>query len=85
MGGGLVKRDQMFRWGGVVSGAVLMVFGIVVIVLAISGHNTVTTELKQQKITGTPDMTPSAIKAEGEKAGLKNVDVSNLHRRWPVG
>ncbi len=73
MGGGLVKRDQMFRWGGVVSGAVLMVFGIVVIVLAISGHNTVTTELKQQKITGTPDMTPSAIKAEGEKAGLKNV------------
>jgi hypothetical protein len=68
-----VKRDQVFRWGGVISGAVLMVFGIVVIVLAISGHNTVTTELKQQKITGTPDMTPSAIKAEGEKAGLKNV------------
>jgi hypothetical protein len=50
-----------------------MVFGIVVIVLAINGHNTVTTELKQQNITGTPDMTPSAIKAEGEKAGLKNV------------
>jgi hypothetical protein len=63
----------MFRWGGVVAGAVLMVFGIVVIVLAINGHNTVTTELKQQKITGTPDMTPSAIQAAGEKAGLKNV------------
>jgi hypothetical protein len=68
-----VRRDQVFRWGGVVSGAILMVFGIVVIVLAINGHNTVTTELKQQNITGTPDMTPSAIKAEGEKAGLKNV------------
>jgi hypothetical protein len=51
----------------------LFVFGIVVIVLAINGHNTVTTELKQQKITGTPDMTPAAIKAEGAKAGLKNV------------
>jgi hypothetical protein len=68
-----VRRDQVFRWGGVASGAILIVFGIAVIVLASSGHNTVTTELKQQKITGTPDMTPTAIKAEGEKAGLKNV------------
>ena len=64
----------MFRWGGVASGAVLIIFGIVVIVLAVNGHRTVTHELKQQKITGTPDMTPEAIKAAGEKAGLKNVD-----------
>ena len=41
--------------------------------LAINGHNTVKTELKQQKITGTPDMTPQAIQAEGAKAGLKDV------------
>jgi hypothetical protein len=68
-----VRRDQIFRWGGVVAGAVLIAFGIVVIVLAINGHNTVTTELKHQNITGTPDMTPSAVKAEGAKAGLKNV------------
>jgi hypothetical protein len=27
----------------------------------------------QQQITGTPDMTPAAIKAEGAKAGLQNV------------
>jgi hypothetical protein len=51
----------------------LIVFGIAVIVLALNGRNTVTTELKQQKITGTPDMTPAAIKAEGAKAGLKDV------------
>ena len=68
-----MRRDQFFRWGGVVAGTVLIVFGIVVTVLAINGHNTVTTELEQQKIMGTPDMTPSAIKAEGAKAGLKNV------------
>lgn len=68
-----MRRDQVLRWGGVVSGAILVAFGIVVIVLAIGGRNTVTTELKQQKITGTPDMTPQAIKAEGAKAGLKNV------------
>jgi hypothetical protein len=64
---------QLLRWGGVVAGAVLIVFGIVVIVLAINGHSTVTAELKNQQITGTPDMTPETIKAEGEKAGLKNV------------
>jgi hypothetical protein len=67
-----VTRDRVFRWGGVISGAVLIVFGIVVIVLAVNGHHTVTTELKQQKITGTPDMTPTAIKAAGAKAGLKD-------------
>ena len=68
-----MRRDQIFRWGGVVSGLILVVFGIVVIVLALNGHHTVTTELKQQKITGTLDMTPQAIKAEGAKAGLKDV------------
>ena len=68
-----MRRDQIFRWGGVISGAILFAFGIVVIVLAVSGHNTVTDELKQQRITGTPDMTPAAIQAAGEKAGLKDV------------
>jgi hypothetical protein len=68
-----VRRGQVFRWGGVISGAVLIVFGIVVIALALNGHHIVTTELKQQKITGTPDMTPQAIQAAGEKAGLKDV------------
>ena len=65
--------QRVLKIGGLVSGAVLIAFGIVVIVLAINGHNTVRDELKQQQITGTPDMTPSAIKAEGTKAGLKNV------------
>src|SRR6516164_9225643 len=65
--------QRVLKIGGLASGAVLIAFGIVVIVLAINGHNTVKTELKQQKITGTPDMTPTAIKAAGEKAGLTNV------------
>jgi hypothetical protein len=63
---------RVLRIGGVISGGVLIAFGIVVIVLAINGRNTVHDELKQQQITGTPDMTPSAIQAEGSKAGLKN-------------
>jgi hypothetical protein len=64
---------RVLKIGGIVSGVVLVVFGIVVIVLAINGRNTVQDELKAQKITGTPDMTPAAIKAEGTKAGLKDV------------
>jgi hypothetical protein len=68
-----VTRQRVFRIGGIVSGAVLIAFGIVTIVLAIYGHHTVTTELERQKITGTPDMSPSAIKEEVDKAGLKDV------------
>jgi hypothetical protein len=70
-----VTRNRVFRIGGFVSGAVLIVFGIVVIVLAVMGNNTVKNELKQQQITGTPDMTPSAISAEVTKAGLKDVNI----------
>ena len=64
---------RVLKIGGVVSGVVLIAFGIVVIVLAANGRNTVHNELTRQQITGTPDMTPAAIKAEGAKAGLKNV------------
>ena len=53
----------------------MIAFGIVVIVLALNGQSTVKSELKNQQITGTPDMTPSAIKAEADKAGLENVDL----------
>jgi len=70
-----MTRDRVFRIGGVVSGIVLIAFGVVVIVLAIWGRHTVTTELKRQRITGTPDMTPAAIKESAEKAGLKDVSL----------
>jgi hypothetical protein len=50
--------------GGVAAGIVLIAFGIAAIVLANNGKSTVSTELKQQQIVGTPDMTPKGIKAE---------------------
>ena len=68
-----MNSRRVLQIGGVISGGVLIAFGIVVIVLAINGRNTVHDELTQQQITGTPDMTPTAIKAEGAKAGLRNV------------
>jgi len=70
-----VNGGRVFRIGGIVAGAVLIAFGIGTIVLAIYGQHTVTKELKAQKIVGTPDMSPSAIKDEVNKAGLKNIDL----------
>jgi hypothetical protein len=65
----------LLRIGGVVSGIVLVAFGVAVIVLAVWGQHTVTTELKRQKMTGTPDMTSSATRQALDEAGLTDVSV----------
>lgn len=59
--------------GGLVAGVVLVAFGIASLVIGISGHSTVIDSIKQEKIVGSPDMTPAAIKEEVAKAGLTNV------------
>jgi hypothetical protein len=69
-----MNTRKLLQWGGVVAAVVLVVFGIVSIVLGIQGGNTVNSDLNQQKITGTPDMTPTAITAEAKQAGLKIAD-----------
>jgi len=56
-----------------VGGVVLIAFGTVSIGLGAWGINNVRDNLKLEQITGTPDMTPAAIKAEGQKAGLTGV------------
>jgi len=61
---------KVFEIGGVVAAAVLIAFGIVAIFMGFNGRSTVTDSLKQEKIVGSPDMTPAAIKAEAKKAGL---------------
>lgn len=66
---------KLFEVGGLVAAAVLVAFGVAAIVIGSSGRNTVGHELGQQQISGTPDMTPAAIRAEAVKAGL---DVSKL-------
>ena len=64
---------KFFEIGGFVAGAILIVFGVAVIALGMSGRNTVNSSLKQEQIVGTSDMTPAGIKAEAQKAGLTNV------------
>jgi hypothetical protein len=61
---------KVFEIGGVIAAVILIAFGAVAIFMGFNGRSTVTDTLKQEKIVGTPDMTPAAIKAEAQKAGL---------------
>jgi hypothetical protein len=67
--------SKLVRFGGIAASVILIAFGIGAIVAGIAGHNTVQDNLKAEQIVGSPDMTPSAIKAEVATAGLKNVDL----------
>ena len=66
---------RLLVYGGLLAGIVLVAFGVASIVLGISGRNEVTNDLKQEKIIGSADMTPKAIAAEAQKAGLQNVSL----------
>jgi hypothetical protein len=59
--------------GGFIAGAVLVLFGVAVIALGVNARSTVNSSLSQEKIAGTPDMTPAGIKAEAAKAGLTGI------------
>jgi hypothetical protein len=61
--------------GGIVAAAVLVAFGVASIIMSVNGRSTVGSNLKQQQIVGTSDMTPAGITAEAQKAGLKNVTI----------
>jgi hypothetical protein len=61
---------KVLELGGILAALVLIVFGIGAIVVGLDGRDTVRDNLKQENITGTPDMTPSAIKASAQEAGL---------------
>ena len=66
---------RLLVYGGLLAGIILIAFGVASIVLGISGRNEVTNDLKQEKIVGSADMTPKAIAAEAQKAGLQNVSL----------
>src|SRR5205823_7109346 len=60
------SRDmrRIFEIGGLIAAVVLIAFGIAAIVMGVNGRSTVNSSLKQEQITGTPDMTPQAIAGE---------------------
>jgi hypothetical protein len=61
---------KVFELGGVVAAAVLVAFGIAAIIMGVNGRGTVRDSLKLEQITGSPDMTPTAIKAAAIEAKL---------------
>ena len=61
---------KFFEIGGLVAAAVLVAFGIGAIAMGVSGRSTVQSALEQEKIVGSPDMTPKTIAAEAKEAGL---------------
>ena len=67
---------KLFEIGGLVAAVVLIVFGATAVVMGINGGNTVKDSLKLEQITGSPDMTPTAIRAEAAKAGLDVATIS---------
>jgi len=67
---------KLFEIGGLVAAVVLIAFGSVSVFMGIQGGNTVKDSLKLEQITGSPDMTPTAIRAEAAKAGLDVTSIS---------
>jgi len=65
--------------GGFIAAAVLIVFGVVAIVMGVNGRNTVNNSLSHEYIVAGSDMTPSAIKAEAQKAGI-----ASAVKQWPT-
>jgi hypothetical protein len=65
---------RLLEYGGYAAAVVLIAFGIGALVLSINGKSTVKDNLSQEKIVGSSDMTPDAIAAEAQKAGLSGVD-----------
>ena len=66
--------NTLFHRGGVIASIILILLGLVSIGAGIVGHGEVATTLEREKITGSPDMTPEAVRAEVEEAGLEDVE-----------
>jgi hypothetical protein len=67
---------RTFEIGGIVAAVVLVAFGVAAIAIGLNGRSTVKDNLAEQKIVGTPDMTPSGIRGEAAKAGLNASQVT---------
>jgi hypothetical protein len=67
--------SRPFALGGVIASVLLIAIGIGSVVIGMSGRSEVRDNIKLEKISGTPDMTPALIKKAADEAGLKNVDI----------
>lgn len=75
---------KFFEFGGVVAAAVLIAFGIAALVMGVNGNSTVNSSLKQELISGTPDMTPQAIAPEVAKIKAAQVQLAAQFKKAGV-
>jgi hypothetical protein len=64
-----------FVVGGLIAGVVLIVLGIGEIIVGANGRSEVRDRIADERIVGTPDMTPEATEAAVEEAGLTDVAI----------
>jgi hypothetical protein len=62
-----------FVWGGIAASGLLVVLGIAMIVIGIIGGSVVRDRLTDEKIVGTPDMTPELTQEAVDESGLGDV------------
>jgi hypothetical protein len=65
-----MARSRVWEIGGFIAGGLLILFGVVALYLGVTSYQLVRDELDQEKIVGGQDMSPDAIAASAEEAGL---------------
>jgi hypothetical protein len=68
-----IPMRKGFVWGGIAASGLLVVLGIAMIVIGIIGNSVVSDRLSDEKIVGTPDMTPELTRQAVEEAQLTDV------------
>ena len=70
-----MRGRKIWTIGGFAAGAVLILFGVAALYLGATSYQLVRDELSQEKIVGGQDMSPEAIAAGVEEAGLEDVEL----------
>jgi hypothetical protein len=65
-----MRGTRLWEIGGLISGAILILFGAGALYLGINGYQTVGDELSKEQIVGGSDMAPAEIQKAASEAGL---------------
>ena len=69
-----MRGNRVWAIGGFIAGAVLILFGVAALYLGVTSYALVRDELSEENIVGGQDMSPEAISAGIEEAGLEGVE-----------